>query len=41
MKQHILFMKNLAIAGGLLLVAGQGAGRFSLDQRLFSKRSQS
>jgi putative oxidoreductase len=31
--QMIHFMKNLAIAGGLLVVATSGAGRFSLDAR--------
>lgn len=31
--QMIHFMKNLAIAGGLLVVAAAGAGRFSLDAR--------
>ncbi len=31
--QMILFMKNLAIAGGLLVLAANGAGAFSLEQR--------
>ena len=31
--QFIHFLKNLAIAGGLLEVAAFGAGRFSLDAR--------
>lgn len=31
--QMILFMKNLAIAGGLILLAEHGAGVFSLDNR--------
>ena len=31
--QMIMFMKNLAIAGGLLLLAEHGAGAFSLDNR--------
>ena len=31
--QFIHFMKNLAITGGLLQVAGFGAGAFSLDNR--------
>jgi len=31
--EMIHFMKNLAIAGGLLVVAASGAGRFSLDAR--------
>lgn len=29
--QQILFMKNLAIAGGLLLLAGHGGGAYSMD----------
>lgn len=31
--QMILFMKNIAIVGGLLLLAEHGAGRYSLDNR--------
>lgn len=31
--QMILFMKNWAIAGGLLVLAANGAGAFSLDRR--------
>jgi len=31
--QMIMFMKNFAIAGGLLLLAEHGAGAFSLDKR--------
>ena len=31
--QMILFMKNFAIAGGLLLLAENGAGAYSLDNR--------
>ncbi|MBP6366967.1 MAG: DoxX family protein [Nitrosomonas sp.] len=31
--QMIMFMKNLAIAGGFLLLAVHGAGGFSLDAR--------
>ena len=31
--QMIMFMKNFAIAGGLLLLAEHGAGAFSLDNR--------
>ena len=31
--QMILFMKNFAIAGGLLLLAEHGAGAFSLDNK--------
>jgi putative oxidoreductase len=32
--QQIMFMKNLAIAGGLLILVVNGAGKFSLDRRL-------
>ncbi|MGB6228837.1 MAG: DoxX family protein [Litorimonas sp.] len=31
--QSLFFTKNLAIAGGLLMIAGLGAGRFGLDSR--------
>lgn len=31
--QMILFMKNFAIAGGLMLLAEHGAGAFSIDNR--------
>ncbi len=31
--QMIMFMKNLAIAGGLLLITQHGAGAFALDKR--------
>ncbi len=31
--QMIMFMKNFAIAGGMLLIAEHGAGAFSLDNR--------
>ncbi|MGZ0018226.1 DoxX family protein [Nitrosomonas sp. wSCUT-2] len=31
--QMIMFMKNIAITGGLLLLAIQGAGSYSLDSR--------
>ena len=34
----IQFMKNLAIAGGLLQVAALGAGRFSIDAALGGRR---
>jgi putative oxidoreductase len=31
--QQIMFLKNLAIAGGLLMVAAYGPGAWSLDRR--------
>lgn len=31
--QMIMFMKNISIAGGFLLLAANGAGAWSLDQR--------
>ncbi|HVN86954.1 MAG TPA: DoxX family protein [Candidatus Binatia bacterium] len=31
--QMIMFMKNLSIIGGLLMVAAHGSGSFSLDRR--------
>jgi putative oxidoreductase len=31
--QMILFMKNIAITGGLLLLSAHGAGAYSLDNR--------
>ena len=31
--QMIMFMKNIAIAGGFLLLAAHGAGAYSLDNR--------
>jgi len=31
--QMIMFMKNIAIAGGFLLLASHGAGAYSLDNR--------
>jgi len=31
--QFIMFMKNVAIAGGLLFLVANGAGAFSLDNR--------
>ncbi|MEC9358580.1 MAG: DoxX family protein [Pseudomonadota bacterium] len=32
--QQVMFLKNIAIAGGFLLLAGRGAGEWSLDARL-------
>ena len=32
--QMILFMKNISITGGLLLLATHGAGAFSIDHKL-------
>jgi putative oxidoreductase len=37
--QMIMFFKNLSIAGGLLLLAVNGAGPFSLDSRAAKKSS--
>jgi putative oxidoreductase len=34
MNQYINFMKNVAIAGGFLVLFTTGAGAFSVDQRL-------
>jgi putative oxidoreductase len=31
--QWVMFLKNLAIAGGLLLLVANGAGPLSLDRR--------
>lgn len=31
--QYLLFMKNLSITGGLLMVVSHGAGPYSLDNR--------
>jgi putative oxidoreductase len=31
--QMIMFMKNIAIAGGFLMIVSQGAGAYSLDNR--------
>lgn len=35
--QMILLMKNIAVAGGLLVLVGVGAGALSLDQRMNKK----
>lgn len=32
--QMIMFMKNVAIAGGLLLLVAQGAGSYALDNQM-------
>ncbi len=32
--QMIMFMKNVAIAGGFLMIVSQGGGAYSLDNRL-------
>ena len=34
--ESIMFMKNLAIAGGLLLLVNHGAGELSLDSKMSS-----
>ena len=36
--QSIMFMKNLSIAGGLMILAAMGAGRLSVDSKLHSGR---
>lgn len=36
--QSIMFMKNLAIAGGLLLLVNHGAGELSLDSKMSSQQ---
>lgn len=33
-EQSILFMKNIAIIGGLLMLAGKGSGRYSIKKLL-------
>ncbi len=35
--QQIMFMKNLAMAGGFLFLVAHGGGRFSLDAKLFKQ----
>ena len=37
--QTILFMKNMAMAGGLLVLAAAGAGAISLDHKLNSREA--
>lgn len=32
--QTVMFMKDITIAGGFLLLVGQGGGYYSIDQRL-------
>jgi putative oxidoreductase len=36
--QSIMFLKNIAIAGGLLLLVANGAGALSLDRRAVNRR---
>jgi putative oxidoreductase len=36
--QSILFMKNIAITGGLLMLAGKGSGRYSIKRVLSTTR---
>ena len=40
MTQMVNFMKNLAIIGGLAVLMAQGAGAFSLDQRIRRARAR-
>ena len=35
--QFLMFFKNVAIAGGFLVLAANGAGRYSLDARIQNK----
>jgi putative oxidoreductase len=37
--QQIMFMKNLAIAGGMLILTARGAGTWSLDARAAALRA--
>lgn len=37
-EQSIMFMKNIAIIGGLLMLAGKGSGRFSVKKLLATTR---
>lgn len=38
--QMIMFMKNMAIAGGLLLLAEHGAGEFSFEKKFTVKQKK-
>lgn len=38
--QQIMFMKNVAMAGGFLFLVAWGAGRYSLDARLAGRRAE-
>jgi putative oxidoreductase len=40
MPQIVNFMKNVAITGGLAVLMGRGAGRFSLDHRIRRARAR-
>ena len=37
-EQSILFMKNVAIIGGLLMLVGKGSGRYSIKRLLATTR---
>lgn len=37
--QMIMFMKNIAIAGGLLILAGQGAGAWSVEAKMAARKA--
>ena len=39
--QMIMFMKNVTLAGGLLLLTAYGAGNFSIDNYLSGRRNKS
>ena len=38
---QLLFFKNIAVVGGLLILAAQGAGGWSLDERRAKEQAQS